>query len=222
MRRREGKLVASCPANEVRETWVEWTITDLGDSGILLPLAALVLAGLVVAGGGGRAIGGWMLAVGACGLTMAVLKVALIGCGSRLGVPAGFNPSGHSAMAATVWGGLGRLAGYRLAGGRRWLAWSVALALVAAIAVTRLTLAVHTPGEVAAGLTVGALALTLIRPPSPALALRRLVPALVAAIVVVLALHGNRLPAEDSLHRLAGRLDQAVPACQASPSAPVD
>lgn len=59
-------------------------------------------------------------------------------------------PSGHTQMAATLWGGIAAQLGRRSA-------WLVALPLIALIAVSRLTLNVHYPSDVVAGLLLGAI-----------------------------------------------------------------
>ncbi len=129
------------------------------------------------------------------------------------------SPSGHTAAAAIVYGGL-----LALLASRRARPLPLALLCGGGFAVvfgaSRLRLGVHTFADVAAGGACGVLGLWLmlsIAGPIPA-GLLRARPRLtvVAATVVcalVLLLHGRRMTAEPQLHRLALSLQAFRPDC---------
>ncbi len=72
-------------------------------------------------------------------------------------------PSGHSAAALAVYGGLALLFTSRFAnGGFRAFAWTAALLLVAFVAASRLYRGMHHPLDVGGGLVVGVLALGVV------------------------------------------------------------
>ncbi|GGR49119.1 phosphatase PAP2 family protein [Deinococcus seoulensis] len=89
-------------------------------------------------------------------------------------------PSGHSQMAATLWGGVA------LQLRRPWVTWAAA-ALIVLIAASRLVLNVHYPSDVIVGLTLGALfALVAARVTFPQGGALRWAPPLGALIVAAL------------------------------------
>ncbi len=171
--------------------------TDFADQAVVLPLW-LALAAALAALGWRRGALAWLVAVGGTLLAVGLAKLLLLSCG-----PAGLrSPSGHTAAAGVVAGGLAVLAGWR---GARVAAASLAGA--ALIGATRLALGAHGPAEVAAGAAAGlggALALARLAGPRPqGLRLRWLA----VTLAVVLALfHGLRLPAEAVLRGASARL----------------
>ena len=181
-------------------------LTDFADQAVLLPLAIIVAACLATSGWW-RGAGAWLIGVGVTLSLMLLLKLAFIACGPGDVLR---SPSGHTAAAAVVCGGLMVV----LAGGRRW---AVQTALVAAllIGVSRLALGVHTPLEVLVGaiVGVGGAALTaLAAGPMPEFRRNRIA---MAALLVVLLLHGTRMPAEAHIGGFAQRVALYLPACQA-------
>lgn len=171
--------------------------TDFADQAVVLPLWLALGAVLAVLGWRRGALA-WLAAVGGTLLAVGLAKLFLLSCG-----PAGLrSPSGHTAAAGVVCGGLAVLAGWR--GARVAVA---ALAGAALIGATRLALGAHSPAEVAAGAAAGlagALALArLAGPRPPGLRLRWLA---VTLAVVVSLFHGLRLPAEAVLRGVSARL----------------
>ena len=72
-------------------------------------------------------------------------------------------PSGHTAASLAVYGGLALLLTYRFASRTvRVGAWTIALALVAFVALSRMYRGMHHPFDVAGGLVVGVLALIVV------------------------------------------------------------
>ena len=195
--------------------WPGWAaITDFADQAVVLPLALLVLAALRSRGGDAETRG-WAVAVGGVLLALLLLKLAVGACavpiaGGRhtglfgLGLR---SPSGHTAAGGIVYGGLLALAL------RRGVVVSAAccLAVAALFAASRLALGVHTGVEVAVGCAAAAAGGGVLawlcgwpgrRPPahpSRASGLRWVV----AALALVLALHGRRLAVEPVIARMA-------------------
>ena len=171
-------------------------LTDFADEAVVLPL--VLVAGLVLlALGWRRGAGAWAVSVAGLLLTMLVAKLAAIACGP----PGLHSPSGHTAMAALLGGGIAVLARRRR---RPWAVWLAALAAAGVIGLTRLALGMHSLAEVLVGGAAGVAAAALlerlagVRPAG--LRLRWLA---VAAVVVVSLLHGERLPVEARIRAAA-------------------
>ncbi len=192
------------------------TLTDFADQAVILPLAAGVLATLLLLGWR-RAALAWCVVIGGMLLTMLGLKLVFAACVAGIG-PDGrehglANPSGHTAAAAAVYGGaVGLLARgtllRRLPGGRMsglWEAGLAAVLLAGLIGTSRVWLGMHTVPDVMAGGLIGiASAVLLARlagpPPLPPARRRLLLAPLVA---VPLLLHGLHLNAEPRIHAAA-------------------
>jgi membrane-associated phospholipid phosphatase len=180
-------------------------ITDLGDSGLLLPGAAMVFVTLWLAPARRRAIA-WAAAIAFCCGVMVALKIGLVPCGRPWLGRSLANPSGHAALAATFYGSLTLLWLDHITSvaGRIVVAVSVALGIVA-IAASRFFIGVHTAPEVALGLGVGLLSVVVFdivrgRGPVPRLALPLIVLLLLGGAA---ALYGRRAGAEDMIRRIA-------------------
>ena len=178
-------------------------ISDAGDSAILLPLALLLVFALWRYQSW-PAAGALILALGACGLVMVLLKITLIACGQvwNAGV---VSPSGHAGMSTAVYGALGIIAARQAP---RWQQPGIVLAswlFIGAIALSRVVLGAHSYAEVGLGLLVGAAALCLFALPYFRLRKAPLNLALLfgLAAAIVLVLHGAHLPVEKLLHKFA-------------------
>jgi membrane-associated phospholipid phosphatase len=177
-------------------------LTDFADQAVVLPVAATVLFTLLVLGWRRGALA-WAGCVGGVLATMLALKLVTFACIWRAPWTGLKSPSGHTATAAIVYGGLLALFFRRNAAG----------ALIAAVAggafalvfgLSRIALHVHTVPDVIVGAligTAGAAALRWLageRPEglsSPRLAF--------AALVVMVIFHGHRLEAETRIRWLA-------------------
>ncbi len=181
-------------------------LTDFADQAVLLPLAFVVAACLGISGWW-RGAAAWLVGVGATLTLMLLLKLAFIACGPGDVLR---SPSGHTAAAAVVCGGLIVV----LAGRPRWaLPASVLAALL--IGGSRLALGVHTPLEVLVGGMAGIIGATLtalLAGPMPEFRRNRIA---MAALVVVVLLHGTRMPAEAHIRDFAHRVALYLPSCQA-------
>lgn len=176
-------------------------VTDFGDQAVLLPLAAGIALVFALAGWRRGAVA-WVAAVAGTLAAMAAFKLAFLACGHRLPGNPIRSPSGHTAAAAAIYGGLLAMAARRATGHGRWtLACALLVTLV--IGASRLVLGAHTGLEVALGGAVGvcgALAANRLAGAPP-----RLPAAWLAAVTVLVLtlLHGVHMPAEAAMRSAA-------------------
>lgn len=180
-------------------------VTDFADQAVILPLAVATAIVLALAGWWRGAIV-WSLAVGGTLATLLVLKLASAACGHLLPIPGLRSPSGHTAAAGAVYGGLLAIVAERLSGHARWtLACALGVAIL--IGVSRLSLGVHTVPEVVVGGAVGTCGALLLGwqggLPPPGV---RLLPMAALALAVMVAFHGLHLPIEAALRHDAGNI----------------
>ena len=142
----------------MREFWQ--FATNLGDGAVTLPLGALMLL-FLLRSHWPRAAAALGVSLVAGALIIALLKLVLQSCGYYLLHTMMINPSGHVALSTMVYGALAILLGGAISGWRRVAVHGALALLIGGIALSRLTLLVHNPGEVLAGLTIGVGALVL-------------------------------------------------------------
>lgn len=170
-------------------------VTDFADQAVILPLAATVAAVLAVAGWRRGALA-WVAWIGGTLALVLALKLASAVFGHLL--PAGElrSPSGHTASAGAVYGGMLAGLAQRLTGHNRWSLACVVVA-VAAVGASRLALDMHTLLDVAVGSAVGvgggmALVRSAGAPPRD----MPLAPVAAAALLVIATFHGAHLVLE--------------------------
>jgi membrane-associated phospholipid phosphatase len=175
-------------------------VTAFGDAAVLLPVAAAILLWLVI-GRALRAAGWWAVAVVACGGATAALKIFFWGC-PIVGVR---SPSGHTSLATLVYGAMALVIAVQAGGWRARIATAAGVAVVLAIAGSRLLLDAHSLPEVVLGWLIGSASLALFgqryrrcRPNGI-----RLSPLFLGAVLLVSVLYGRELRAEGLLHRIA-------------------
>lgn len=179
-------------------------LTDFADQAVLLPVALTVAVGLWLQGWR-RGAAAWAIAVVGTVGVMGGLKLAFFACGWMIPWAGLTSPSGHTAIAALVFGGFSMV----LPSGRAGVGAAALAGLLAAtlFGLTRLALGVHTVPDVLVGGAVGlvgAIAMRQIAGKRPqGLGWRRL---LAAVGLVALAFHGQRLAAETRLHWWALKL----------------
>jgi membrane-associated phospholipid phosphatase len=175
-------------------------LTDFADQAVVLPFALVVAATLAIAGWW-RGTLAWVLAVSGVLGTILVLKLVFAACAAQLDPSGIVSPSGHTASACVVYGGLavlllrGRVPGY--------VTVLLPLCIAAVFGVSRLVLHAHTPGDVAVGTVIGMAGvalLTALAGPRPVL---RPWPLGLAALTVIVVFHGLRMPAEAAIYRVA-------------------
>jgi membrane-associated phospholipid phosphatase len=185
-------------------------LTDFADQAVVLPVVvavAIVLAAL----GWRRGALAWLLAISVTFGVMLLLKLGFVACSPVFGPWALRSPSGHTAAAAVVAGGL-----VAVLGGTLRAVLLAALLAALTIGLSRLELGEHSLPEVAAGAMVGLLgAMGLARlagkPPRA-----RPVPLLAVAVLIAMLLHGRHLPAEAAIWRASDGVMDFVPACRAN------
>lgn len=166
-------------------------VTDLADQAVILPAIVLIAIWLALAEPR-RTVVAWVLC---CGLVLGTIGLLKLGLSCTPMIHMLRSPSGHTASAVLVAGGLLVL----LAGPGQWrraAAVTAGIALGATIGATRVWLRVHTVPEVIVGAMVGAVGLILFarsdlpRPRLPPMTL------IAAFLMLAFALHGTRLRAE--------------------------
>ena len=190
------------------------TLTDLGDPTLVLP-ASLALFIYLWAVGARRLAIAWVASLSLCIALVTLSKIGFHACRNWDEALNIHSPSGHAAFAATFYGcGTQLLASGQPRRLRTTLAL-LALALVVAIAISRVMLEFHNATEIVVGLMIGALCVGLfaglshsaaeLRPPSrAALAL--------FAFLAVLS-HGRHVDAERWIARLSDKLESAADIC---------
>lgn len=180
-----------------------WLIlmTDFGDAAILLPLAVLILIWLRL--GGSRLAWAWTVTVGFCVALTAILKVFFNACPPAVDM---HSPSGHTALSILVYGTLALVTAMEWGGWWRVLAIVTGSSLILMIAASRLLLGVHSVAEVGLGIVIGSAFLALFASNLPRHHRVGVWPLLIAAGLLVTILHGEKLHAEEFLHRINGYL----------------
>jgi membrane-associated phospholipid phosphatase len=189
-------------------------VTDLGDSAVTLPLAAVTLLYLSLAHWQ-RAAAALAVSLAAGGFAIALLKLALQSCGYHLLQTTLVNPSGHVALSTMIYGALAIILGGGLSGWWRSAVHGVFILLIVAIALSRLMLHAHNQAEVLAGLLVGLGALAIfhrLRGPALPGGLRVSRLALVALLLVG-TMHGTRWPIEEQIRIMVALIQAGVPQC---------
>jgi membrane-associated phospholipid phosphatase len=201
------------------------TVTSFGDAAAILP-AALVLA-VIVWRFQSRAAAFWLLgSLMGCGAVVAVLKLVFGACAAAWGTSI-VSPSGHASMSLAFYGALAVIARRQVSRAHAALLLGAIALLIAAVAVSRVAIGVHSPSEVAVGLSVGAVALAVF-----ALRYARVPPRAMSYVLLlglptltVLAMTGQHLDLESSMRRasssLGGRYCGGGPEHLGVPASPI-
>jgi membrane-associated phospholipid phosphatase len=184
-------------------------LTGFADQAVVLPVTFAVAATLAAFGWRRGALVWLGAVIGSIGLVV-VLKLLFFSL--YVYVPFGIHlksPSGHTAAAVVVYGGL-----FALIAGQRWagrhgmaLALGFGLLVGGLIGFTRLELHAHSKAEVLVGMAVGlgGIAMLMRQAGAPPRAVH--IPALaVPALAAMLLFHGGHLYGEQALIRLATAL----------------
>lgn len=177
-------------------------ITNLADTGVILPLSILLAITLWCLESVRSA---WMFARSLIALliVMTILKVVFISCGQVIGAGI-ISPSGHSSLAGFFYGALGILLWSKLKDWRGIVAGALMSLLVVAIAISRYLLDAHNIQEILVGTSMGILALCLfahpyLRQPHQDLNLGRMGLVLIPVFALT---YGTVLPAEHVLRQM--------------------
>ncbi len=172
-------------------------VSDFADQAVMLPLALVVLAVLGILGWR-RGLVAWSLAIGFTFGLILILKAGFVMLTSSFGSDYRISPSGHVASACVVYGGLAVLLLRDTV--LRYMAAAVPAATILVMGYSRVSLGMHTVPEVVAGAVVGIAGVSILAAtmgPRPSFAIWP-VPAIGG--MLVLALHGLHLPAEEAIH----------------------
>ena len=184
-------------------------LTDFADQAVIIPAGLAVGLALWLAGWRRGALA-WLVAVPVTLAAVATAKVAVFAFGPPAGMPNLRSPSGHTASAAMVYGGLVMMLASRAMPHLRGVL--VAGMFAVAFGFTRLALHVHSRPDVMVGALIGmagAMLLTRLAGDRPD-RMRTLIP-FGTAVAVILLLHGTRLPAETWLKDAARALVETAP-----------
>ncbi len=176
-------------------------LTDFADQAVILPLVVTTALGLWF-GGWLRGAVAWLLVIAATFGLVGLGKVAVFAWGPPAAIPSLLSPSGHTASAPLIYGGLAMILLPR-----RWsrvLAMPLAALVCAAIGATRLGLIEHTGADVLAGAAIGLVGSFALR---PAMGRKpedfRALPLIGLGAAAIAGFHGLRMPAETWLHMVA-------------------
>jgi membrane-associated phospholipid phosphatase len=181
-------------------------LTDFGDSAVLLPLSMVVLIWLLATRSMAAAIW-WVGVLAVFGAVVGGLKMLFFACPPAVDVR---SPSGHTGFSMLVYGGIAAIIAIQCRSALARIAIMLAAtALVIGIAISRVTLRMHSRNETLIGFLIGVVAVAVfIFGYRRTTANRRLLAPLLFAVVLTAAIfHGTRLNAETNLHMLGGWLD---------------
>ena len=189
-------------------------VTNLGDAALIVP-ASLALVAYLWATGSTRAAMAWGGALLSCMALAFLLKVGFRTCHAEIGELAIVSPSGHTALATTLYGSVALLLGR---GCRALTGIAISLSAVAlsgAVGISRVMLHAHTALEVSAGLLIGATSIAAFRagivgerefqlPAAPAFAV---------FAALALAAHGVHLNIEALIAEISQRVRDTAGVC---------
>jgi membrane-associated phospholipid phosphatase len=184
-------------------------VTNFGDQAVVFPLAvgiALVFA----LSGWRRGTLAWTAAIGSTFCLILFLKLRFFACHHLLTAARPGNPSGHTAAAAAVYGGLIAIAMRSIWNNKRWaLPFTVAIAVFPAVAIgaSRLILDLHSMAEVAVGGMIGvggAVSFVMLAgPPLPGVRMLRI---MTTGLLIIVMFYGFRITAEAAIKSVATNL----------------
>lgn len=184
-------------------------VTDFGDQAVVVPLA-VGIALLFALSGWRRGALAWTAAIGSTLSLILFLKLRFFACDHLLTEAPPGNPSGHTAAAAAVYGGLLAIAMRSIWNVKRWaLPCTVAIAgfLAVVIGASRLILDLHSMEEVVVGGTIGVVgALSFVMLAGPPLRGVRMLRVVAIGLLIVFVLYGFRITAEAALKSAATNL----------------
>lgn len=191
-------------------------VTDFADQAVILPLV-LVVTIMLAASLWWRGTLAWVVSVGGTLAAIGAGKLLLAACGPVQFGDVLQSPSGHTASATIVYGGLFCLLWRRMRPADLRTPLVAALMIALLIGISRVVLRTHTWPEVLVGGiagTVGVGVLMALAGPVPA----HIRPIRAALIVVgaVAVMHGTHLRAEPTLQDWGKRLAWLLPGCAPS------
>jgi membrane-associated phospholipid phosphatase len=183
-------------------------LTDFADQAVVVPIV-LAVAAILLIRGQRRVAFLWLGVIGATLMAVGTLKLAFLGCSQTFDSLSIRSPSGHTAAASVVAGGLAILLT-----GRHTIILVVATSAASVIGLSRVVLGCHSVPEVVLGATVGLIGTEILSRLWPPGQRRRPASILVIAGLVAVAMHGVHLPAEAALWRASKTLLHDVELCR--------
>lgn len=191
-------------------------MTDLGDSSVIGAIVVLAALYLLCSRCVKASFALVLVFVGASG-AIALAKLVLLGCRTHHDDFGIHSPSGHTALSMAVYGMLAILLSSQLKGAWRAIPAIMAALLIGMIAASRVLLGFHTSGEVAAGLTIGLMAILpgyfLLFNKHSVKPRFRILPLVILIMIAAALIHGNKIPAEGYIRLIAARLKHYLPLC---------
>lgn len=180
-------------------------LTDFGDQATVLPLTMFVMLVLVVQQRW-RVAFAWLSAIFGVLAVILILKIIFYACGWLLPVLGPDmlslrSPSGHTASATVLYGGIVALLSVRFNSNRIWAAYGSAVVTAVFVAVviggTRILLGAHSFSEVSLAACIGLMGLiAFIRLSGQDTVQPLSFPVVSGAVMVLAVFHGRHLPAE--------------------------
>jgi membrane-associated phospholipid phosphatase len=185
-------------------------LTDLGDLGTILPVAAVFFF-ILRSSAPRRTVRYWLIFFSLCLGATIVAKTAIIAFDLQIPGLSLVSPSAHVANSIFLYGGIAMLIGFNQQRLPRMISYAIAMAVIVAIAWSRIALHAHSFSEVAVGACIGLAALAsfgitlkgLPRAPLPQIALLGL-------LATVVGCNGLHFDGESRVFELAHLIRRAA------------
>ena len=189
-------------------------ITDLGDSALLLPASAFLVAYLFYF----RTLTVawiWVSTLALCAFLTLFLKVAFFTCGTAVPALDLHSPSGHTSLSMTFYGCAALMVSADKGRATQIAMLAAGTLLVVAVAISRVLLHAHSPTEALLGLSIGIVCVAWFGRRFWALPPLSLPWRWARAVVVLLAIvtHGMHWDIEWAVARIAALIHSAAPIC---------
>jgi membrane-associated phospholipid phosphatase len=129
-------------------------ITDLGDSALIVP-ASVILAVYLFCQRSVATAGAWISALALCVVLTLLAKIGFHACGTAAPLLDMRSPSGHTSLSTTFYGACAVMIARDKSRGVRAAVLMAGVALVFAVAASRVILHYHNTNEVVTGLAIG-------------------------------------------------------------------
>jgi membrane-associated phospholipid phosphatase len=181
-------------------------VTDFGDQAVVFPLAVGIALVFALSGWRRGALA-WTVAIGGTLCLILFLKLRFFACDHLLTAARSGNPSGHTAAAAAIYGGLLATIVRSKLSSKRWaLLCTAAIAVFLAVVVgaSRLILGLHSMTEVVVGGTIGvAGAVSFVMLAGPSLLGVRILHVVAIGLLIIIMFYGFRITAEAAIRSVA-------------------
>jgi membrane-associated phospholipid phosphatase len=181
-------------------------VTDFGDQAVVFPLAVGIALVFALSGWRRGALA-WTVAIGSTFCLILFFKLRFFACDHPLTAARPGNPSGHTAVAAAVYGGLVATIVRSKLSSKRWAlpcTATIAVFLAVVIGASRVILDLHSMTEVVVGGTIGvAGAVSFVILAGPPLRGVRMLRVVAIGLLIVTIFYGFRITAEAAIRSVA-------------------